>query len=111
MVVLRASLGAFVVVLAAYTATVIANHGWNLFAVFFGDIFAMTWAGQFNFDFTGFLMLSALWTAWRNRFSPQGLVLALVALFGGMMFLSIYLLLLSAKANDVSELLTGRPVG
>lgn len=37
-----------------------ASHAWNLFPVFFGDIAAMTWAGQFNADFTGFLLLSGL---------------------------------------------------
>ena len=32
----------------------------------------MTWPGQFNFDFFGFLILSATWTAWRNQFSALG---------------------------------------
>ena len=48
----------------------------------------MTWPGQFNFDFFGFLILSATWTAWRNQFSAPGLGLALVALFGGIPFLT-----------------------
>jgi len=104
---LRAFLGAFAVALVVYTAAVIANHGWDLFSVFFGDILAMSWAGQFNFDFSGFLALSALWTAWRNGFSPFGLVLAVVAFFGGMLFLSIYLLVLSVSAKDVGELVAG----
>jgi hypothetical protein len=104
---LRTFLGVFAVALVAYTAVVIANHGWNPFAVFFGDMLAMNWAGQFNFDFSGFLTLSALWTAWRNGFSPLGLVLALVAFFGGMLFLSLYLLVLSASARDIGELVAG----
>lgn len=108
MAVLRAFLVVFVIGLAVYSAAVIANHGWNLFPVFFGDLFAMNWAGQFNFDFSGFLVLSALWTAWRNAFSPLGLLLAVVAFFGGMMFLSIYLLILSMNAKDVRELIAGR---
>ena len=29
--------------LTAYTGVVIANHGWNLLPVFFGDMAAMTW--------------------------------------------------------------------
>lgn len=94
--------------LAAYTAIVIANHGWDLFSVFFGDILAVTWAGQSNTDFTGFLALSALWTAWRNHFSPLGLTLALVAFFGGMVFLATYLLLLSRKADDIGDILLRR---
>ena len=107
MVVLRLVLAAHLAVLAVYTAVVIANHGWNLFPVFFGDMAAMGWAGQFNLDFMGFLMLSALWTAWRNAFSGMGLLLAVVAFFGGMGFLSIYLLILSFGVRDVGELLLG----
>lgn len=109
MAALRAFLGVFLVGLVVYTAVVIANHGWSLFPVFFGDILAMTWAGQFNFDFSGFLVLSALWTAWRNAFSPLGILLAVVAFFGGMGFLTIYLLILSAKAKDIGDLIAGRP--
>ena len=94
--------------LAAYTAIVIANHGWNLLAVFFGDIKAMTWPGQFNLDFLGFLTLSALWTAWRHHFSFLGLALAVVAFFGGMAFLTIYLLVVSYQVKgDVRALLVG----
>lgn len=104
---LRVFLAIFVVGLAVYTAAVIANHGWNLFPAFFGDILAMTWAGQFNVDFSGFLVLSALWTAWRNGFSALGLALGVAAFFGGMLFLSIYLLVLSATSKDVRELIAG----
>lgn len=94
--------------LATYTAIVISNHGWNLLAVFFGDMKAMTWPGQFNLDFMGFLSLSALWTAWRHHFSPLGLALAIVAFFGGMAFLTIYLLGVSYQVKgDVRALLLG----
>jgi hypothetical protein len=105
--ILRVFLAFFIVALAIYTGFVIARHGWNLFPAFFGDIAAMTWAGQFNFDFSGFLVLSALWTAWRNRFSPLGLTLGLVAFFGGMMFLAIYLLVLSRSAKNIRDLIVG----
>jgi hypothetical protein len=106
---LRLFLGGFAVVLVAYTAIVIAKDGWNLFPVFFGDMLAMRWPGQFNLDFSGFLVLSALWTAWRNQFSPLGIALAVVAFVGGMGFLTIYLLVLSMGSKDIGELLTGRP--
>jgi hypothetical protein len=108
MTVLRIFLAAFAIALVAYTAVVIANHGWDLLSVFFGDMRAMTWAGQFNFDFLGFLVLSAWWTAWRNAFSLRGWVLAVLAFFGGMLFLAIYLLVLSASVKDVGELIAGR---
>ncbi len=104
---LRAFLAVFVVGLVGYTAVVIANHGWNLFSQFFGDILAMGWAGQFNVDFSGFLVLSALWTAWRNRFSALGLALGVAAFFGGMLFLSIYLLALSATSKNIGDLIAG----
>lgn len=104
----RGFLISFFLVLSAYTAIVISNHGWDLLSVFFGDMAAMTWPGQFNLDFTGFLILSALWTAWRHHFSPLGLGLALIAFFGGMGFLTIYLLVSSFQVKgDVRALLLG----
>lgn len=96
-------------ILVAYTAIVISKHGWNLMPVFLGDIGKLAWPGQFNVDFTGFLTLSALWTLWRNDFSIVGWLLAPLAFFGGMLFLSIYLLIESFRCdNDVRRLLLGR---
>jgi len=95
MIAFRIFLVGFLIALSAYSAVAIANQGWNLFPFFFGDMAAMNWAGQFNFDFMGFLFLSATWTMWRNQFSVQGTLLGVLAFFGGMMFLSIYLLYLS----------------
>jgi hypothetical protein len=45
-----------IVILAiiGYTLVVGVNHGWNLIPVFFGEMLAMTWTGQFNFDFMCF---------------------------------------------------------
>lgn len=107
MLVLRVVLFAHLVALTVYTAIVISNHGIDLLPVFFGDMTQMGWPGQFNLDFLGFLMLSALWTAWRNNFSPLGLLLALIAFCGGMMFLAIYLLILSFSARDIPDILIG----
>lgn len=107
MTLLRIVLVVHLALLTAYTAVVMGNHGMNLFPAFFGDIAIMGWAGQFNFDFIGFLMLSGLWTAWRNNFSPLGLLLGVVAFFGGMMFLSIYVLILSLYARDIQDILLG----
>ena len=95
-------------VISVYTAIVIANHGLNLFPAFFGDMAAMGWAGQFNLDFMFMLALSAIWTAWRNGFSPAGLGLAVVAFFGGTPFLAIYLLFLLARTGgDMRRVLLG----
>ena len=107
MIALRTVLVAHLAFLTAYTLIVITNHGWTLFPAFFGDIAAMTWGGQFNTDFSGFLILSAMWTAWRHRFSALGLALAPVAFFGGMAFLSTYVLILSLGASDIKAILLG----
>ncbi|MBY0314690.1 MAG: hypothetical protein K2Q26_04180 [Bdellovibrionales bacterium] len=45
------------------------------------------------------LILSGLWTAWRNKFSLVGLILGFAALIGGISFLAPYLLYLTFKEN------------
>jgi len=107
MLILRTVLVIHLAVLTGYTLVVIQNHGMNLLPVFFGDMAAMAWPGQFNLDFLGFLILSALWTAWRNGFSAIGFVLAVVAFFGGMVFLSIYVLILSLGTDNIRDILLG----
>ena len=104
----RLSLLACLLSILIYTGITIAEHGWNLLSVFFGDMAAMGWPGQFNFDFFTFLLLSGLWTAWRNDFAVGGCLLGLVAIFGGMLFLSIYLLALSYRhKGDMGEIMLG----
>lgn len=96
------------ITILVYTADVIANHGWNLMQVFFGAIAERAWPGQFNVDFTCFLALSALWVSWRHQFSAAGLLFGVVAFFGGMLFLSIYLLIHTGRSSgDVKKLLLG----
>lgn len=98
----------FLIVLTAYTGIVIANHGANLVPIFFNDMRAMAWPGQFNLDFMGFLILSALWVGWRHEYSLTGWVLTPLALFGGMLFLTVYLLIVSFRVNgDLKALLIG----
>ncbi len=105
----RLFLAAFLAVLVIYTFAVIANHGMDLFSVFIGDMEGISWAGQFNLDFTGFLLLSGIWTAWRNHFTQTAFALSLLAFFGGMLFLGIYLLYLSyAEQGDAKRMLLGR---
>jgi hypothetical protein len=80
-----------------------------LLAVFFGDMAAMTWAGQFNLDFMCFLALSGLWIAWRHHFSPGGLALGVLGFFGGIRVLAPYLFFASFKANgDMKLVLLGK---
>jgi hypothetical protein len=92
-----------------YTFMVGSKHGWSLFSPFFGDIMAMNWAGQFNLDFSFFLLFVGLWIAWRNKFSTTGIALGLFTLVGGIPFVSAYLFLLSLKANTgIKEILVGK---
>lgn len=94
--------------IVGYTLVVVANHGFGLFPVFFGDIGKLGWPGQFNLDFLGFLVLSGLWLAWRHQFSPAGLALGVLGLFGGAPVLTAYLLIASfAVKGDVRALLLG----
>lgn len=96
------------VVIIGYTSVTISREGWDLLPVFFGDMAAMGWSGQFNLDFFTFLLLSGLWVSWRHHFSPAGLALGVLAVFGGMLFLSIYLLVHSYRAGgDMAALLLG----
>jgi len=106
---LRVLLAAMFITIMVYTTIVMNNHGADLISVFFGDMRAMTWPGQFNTDFMGFLILSGLWLSWRHHFTPAGLVLGLFGLFGGIMFLAPYLLVVSFQANgDIKELMLGK---
>ena len=104
----RALLIAMLVVLAAYTGVVMAEHGANLVPPFFAPMLEMTWQGQFNLDFLMFLTLSSLWTAWRGGFSGAALGLGALALFFGILFLTIYLLiLLRWTGGDLRRVLLG----
>ena len=67
--------------LITFTAFVIGRDGLNLLPVFFGDIAAGHWPGQFNADFLSMLALSALWTGWRSGWSAAGWALAVMAFF------------------------------
>ena len=105
---LRVLLIALLVMVVAYTVPVVLNHGPNLFPTFFGDIGLMGWAGQFNVDFLGFLLLSGTWLAWRHHFSAAGIALGVLGFFGGIPVLTIYLLIqLPRCAGDWSVLFLG----
>ena len=97
------------IALTIYTFWVGNKYGWNLLPIFFSNISEMTWHGQFNFDFMTFLGLSAIWVIWRHQFSLVGIILGIIALFGGMMFLAPYIFYASVKAKgDIVKLLLGK---
>ncbi len=108
MTILRPISAAFLIIIAVYTVIAISNDGFDLITPFVGDILALSWSGQFNLDFMMYLILSALWVAWRHDFSGAGVALAAVASVGGMLFLSIYLLVQIGRAEgDIERLLLG----
>jgi hypothetical protein len=54
-------------------------------------------------------LLIVLWVAWRHQFSSAGLGLGVLALFGGSLFLSAYLLVVSGQAKGgMKEILLGK---
>ena len=109
MVLFRLFLIACLLVIIPYTAVTIANHGMDLLSVYFGDMAAMGWPGQFNLDFFCFLLLSGLWVSWRGGFRPVDLALGVVAVFGGMPFLAIYLLtVIARRKGDMRAVLLGQ---
>ncbi len=108
MIMFRVFLVLIFVALVGYTGVVVSNHGMGLLPVFFGDMAQLAWPGQFNLDFMFMLSLSALWVSYRHRFGAAGLLLGAGAFFGGALFLSVYLLVASFRANgDVAVLLLG----
>lgn len=105
----RLLLIAIIATVGVYTVIVIANHGFGLLPIFYGDIVKMGWPGQFNMDFHAFLILGSVWLMWRHHFSPLGLLFGLCIFAGGAPFLCIYLLVASFQAKgDVKELLLGK---
>lgn len=108
MVPFRVLLGLMTLGVLAYTGVVGTRHGWNLLPVFFGDILAMSWPGQFNLDFSCFLLLSGLWLAWRHHGSAGGLALGALGAVGGIVVLAPYLLVVSVRTGgDMKRILLG----
>ncbi|HIG42155.1 MAG: hypothetical protein ABGY96_17485 [bacterium] len=92
-----------------YTIPVIQSEGiLALLPAFFAEMSNLNWQGQFNLDFFTFLLISGLWTAWRNKFSLQGNLLGIGAVFLGAPYLAIYLIYLSFVCEgDIKLMLLG----
>ncbi|MEO0484709.1 MAG: hypothetical protein AAF092_02220 [Pseudomonadota bacterium] len=104
----RILLIAFTVTILAFTVAAVATEGLNLLPHFIGPILAMTWQGQFNVDFTCYLILSGLWMAWRGGFTRGSITLGLLAPPLGILFFAPYLVYLIAKTEgDAQKLMMG----
>ena len=109
MTLFRIFLATLIAAIGVYTAIVIINHGMGLYPIFFGDIADMTWNGQFNLDFLGFLIMSGVWVAWRHAFSVGGIILGFAAFNLGAPFLAAYLLIESIRnKGDSAAILLGK---
>lgn len=92
-----------------YTVSVATRYGMNIFPIFFGDILAVIWTGQFHLDFLCYLMLSGIWVAWRHRYSPFGLIMGALCSVGGILVFAPYLFIASyTSGGDVKELFLGK---
>lgn len=101
----RVALTVFLVCLLPYTLVTGLTQGWNLVPVFLGDLFAVTWRGQFNLDFLTFLLLAAFWVSWHDGFSLRAMGLSVLTVCLGMSFLAAYLLYLSVRTGGDSHVL------
>ena len=105
----RALLIVLYIVLAGYTLAVVTEHGINFVPVIFGQLGAVAWPGQITLDFLIYLTLSALWIAWRHRFSPGGIAMAVLAFFGAALVSLVYIFWAALDAKgDMKILLLGR---
>ncbi|MFV1884450.1 MAG: hypothetical protein ACMZ7B_08185 [Balneola sp.] len=94
--------------LLIYTIIAIQNDGANFLARALEFATSMTWMGQFTLDFQSYLILSALWVVWRNKFSINSIVVAMVAMILGIIVFAPYLLyLLSKEKGDLKRVLVG----
>ena len=94
--------------LLIYTIIAIQNDGANFLTRAQEFLTSMTWMGQFALDFQCYLILSALWIAWRNKFSAKSIVMAIVAMILGIIVFAPYLLyLLSKEKGDLKGVLIG----
>lgn len=92
---LRYTLIAMAVLIVVFTVAAIADGGINLIT----PILSLSWQGQFNIDFTCYLVLSGIWMAWRGGFSSGSVALGTLTPPLGILFFAPYLLYLVGKSN------------
>lgn len=94
--------------LLLYTAIAIQNDGFNFIERFQAFAFSMKWIGQFVLDFQCYLILSAIWIAWRNRFTTKSILFAIVAMILGIIVFAPYLIyLIQKEKGDMVRVLIG----
>ncbi|MEM7412165.1 MAG: hypothetical protein AAF430_18195 [Myxococcota bacterium] len=94
-----------------YMLTVVAttSEGPNWPAVAIGDLMALGWRAQFDLDFVVYLILFAVWVAWREGGTPRGYALALLSFpMGGMFGFPYVLYATFAAKGDPRSVLLGK---
>lgn len=91
-----------------YTFYVGVNEGWNFMEVAVANVISWNWNGQFNLDFSCYLILSGLWILWRNKFTVPSMIIAIAAMVLGIVVFAPYLLYLIFKEKGhLRSLLVG----
>ncbi|WP_204113758.1 hypothetical protein [Shimia biformata] len=108
MTTLKTTLIAMTAIVAVTTTAAMSKEGIDFLSPFLAEIMALGWQGQFNLDFACYLVLSALWIAWRHGFSLGGFLIAgLAALLGILVFAPYVLVQISRAEGDPRRLLMG----
>lgn len=106
--ILKALLIAQTIALLVYTFFAFQNEGADLFQIFIANIASMTWNGQFNLDFSCYLILSGVWIIWRNKCNSTSILVGLTAMILGIIVFAPYVLYILKKENgDLNKLLIG----
>ncbi|NBL64080.1 hypothetical protein GV828_02565 [Flavobacterium sp. NST-5] len=101
-------LASMAIIVGVYTIFTMQKKGASLFQIFISNITALSWNGQFNLDFSCYLMLSGIWIMWRNKFSTSSIIFAPFAMVIGIIVFAPYLLFLLYKENgDLKKLIVG----
>lgn len=94
--------------LLIYTGIAISNDGLNFLERAQEFAFSLKWMGQFALDFQCYLILSALWIIWRNKFTVKSVIFAVIAMVLGIIVFAPYLIYLIQKENgDIIRTLIG----
>ena len=110
MTAIRIFLIAIWIATAFVTAQAVGSQGLDRAGdIFLADLLSGGWHAQFGVDFAGHLLLMCLWVAWRLKFSPIGIILAVLCVLGGGLFSFAYILIESIRVKgDIKRLLLGK---
>ncbi len=100
-------IAAMIAVIWIYSGAVMLHEGLDFFTPFVSAILTVTWPGQFALDFLLYLLLSAIWVAWRHGFSGAGIALGFAMLFGAVVFLPYLLIAALRSGGDPVVFLIG----